>query len=485
MGKNSNKKMRHITMKVIALMLILSLAFSMPVSAETTGDTVNLPAVKGDGIFDGPVKVSANYASYKEKLSDKLVHTWCEYVPTSYNKDTAVPLVIVLHGGALNGYDQGNGDAWNLLSERENFITVYPSNTGNKGGYDPVNNNWKIDYSGDNVDVEYLKLLIEKLETKYNIDKTRIYMTGYSWGDMMALNFATVHGNMLAGLASVVGPTAKGFMVDVKGNQVTPKYALPVLQYRGDNDIFAPTVSGMVTTREGKHSLNWYNKSIWQKINNTTSKPVINIMGNYNTEVYKGEGNCNLVYMEIFGQGHGIAGLGEEYLWDFFSQYTRNADGSVGYTPNNTTPEADNDSIAVEIGSNNMYLNGKVVKMNDNRSDDTVTVVNDVAYVPVEILKTAYGANITYYNEGQQAVIIIGDKTINIAKNNMQVIVNNESDAVTSQVKVIDNKLQIPLVDFTQHILGKYANTRNDVILISDKEDTLSFAMTKTIKKML
>jgi hypothetical protein len=55
------------------------------------------------------------------------LHTWYEYVPSSYNKsDLPVPLLVSLHGGGNNGEGAAKATTFTTIADRENFIILYP-----------------------------------------------------------------------------------------------------------------------------------------------------------------------------------------------------------------------------------------------------------------------------------------------------------------------------------------------------------------------
>ncbi|MEM2787285.1 MAG: PGF-pre-PGF domain-containing protein, partial [Archaeoglobaceae archaeon] len=98
-----------------------------------------------------------------------LERTYYYYVPTSYNVSKPTPLVLVFHGGGSCGLAQML--AGDEFAEQYGFILVTPD------GY-----NWAWDRTRD---VPFVAKIIEEMQAKFNIDKSRIYAMGISMGGMM------------------------------------------------------------------------------------------------------------------------------------------------------------------------------------------------------------------------------------------------------------------------------------------------------------
>jgi polyhydroxybutyrate depolymerase len=89
----------------------------------------------------------------------------------------------------------------NALAEDRGFIVVYPQG---------INNNWNVgfeqDYDNGTKDVEFVKILLEKLEKYYPIDTSRIYATGLSRGGFFIQRLVAEMPNTIKGFVSVGAP---------------------------------------------------------------------------------------------------------------------------------------------------------------------------------------------------------------------------------------------------------------------------------------
>ncbi len=114
--------------------------------------------------------------------------------PKDYSKSGAPsPLLLFLHGSGERGSDLNEVKAWGPPRIIDNggelpFIVVSPQCP--KGEY------WNT---------FLLKGLLDEVIKKYNVDKTRIYLTGLSMGGFGTFNLATAYPDYFAAIAPVCG----------------------------------------------------------------------------------------------------------------------------------------------------------------------------------------------------------------------------------------------------------------------------------------
>ena len=91
------------------------------------------------------------------------------YVPEYYTPDRAWPLVMALHGGSGNG----RGFLWSWLRDARSrgAILVAPTATGNT---------WAL--MGDDTDTPNLMRILESVRARWNVDPSRMLLTGMSDG---------------------------------------------------------------------------------------------------------------------------------------------------------------------------------------------------------------------------------------------------------------------------------------------------------------
>jgi phospholipase/carboxylesterase len=91
------------------------------------------------------------------------------YVPEYYTPDCAWPLVMALHGGSGNG----RGFLWSWLRDARSFgaILVAPTATGST---------WAL--MGHDMDTPNLARILDLVRSRWNIDRTKLLITGMSDG---------------------------------------------------------------------------------------------------------------------------------------------------------------------------------------------------------------------------------------------------------------------------------------------------------------
>lgn len=120
------------------------------------------------------------------------------YLPEDYEKaEKEYPLVLFLHGAGERGNDielvKRNGPP-KLIEEGKNFpfILVSPQC--------PEQTRW-------NYQTQSLIALLDEIESKYRVDKNRIYVTGLSMGGQGTWSLALTQPNRFAAIAPICGWT--------------------------------------------------------------------------------------------------------------------------------------------------------------------------------------------------------------------------------------------------------------------------------------
>jgi len=121
------------------------------------------------------------------------------YVPGSYDRAKATPLVVSLHGGGMWPASQRETSQWNRVADEHGFIVVYPSGTGLAR-----HKAWRADGgAGSAKDVRFISELIDTLKATYNIDLTRVYANGLSNGGGMSFVLSCTLSDRIAAVGLV------------------------------------------------------------------------------------------------------------------------------------------------------------------------------------------------------------------------------------------------------------------------------------------
>ncbi|MBM7661747.1 polyhydroxybutyrate depolymerase [Bacillus mesophilus] len=210
-----------------------------------------------------------------------LVRSFDYYVPSSYTGDEEVPLMLSFHGSGSSSTGQQLLSSYITVAEKEGFIVVFPDSTvigtdGNilaPGTYsDAYNPNtelvrrWNIDSPAVNLamqklstidDVGFTEALIDHFVANFNIDESRVYATGMSWGGFFTNHLGVHLNDRIAGIGAVTGQMA------LSTPQPMLKKGLPVVYVMGDQDPTVPPTGIPGLTYSVKDAI-----SYWLKVNN-------------------------------------------------------------------------------------------------------------------------------------------------------------------------------------------------------------------------
>ena len=114
-------------------------------------------------------------------VNNGFAHTWYEYIPPQLRgTQDKVPLLFNFHGGGCVPLYCAEQSDWHEVADREGFIVVFPEAS--------ANNTWNAwnDTDLPFSDKDFFLALIEHMDTVHPIDRTRIYVSGFSMGGMMS-----------------------------------------------------------------------------------------------------------------------------------------------------------------------------------------------------------------------------------------------------------------------------------------------------------
>ncbi len=168
------------------------------------------------------------------------VREYYVHVPSKYNPERPTAVVFMLHGTSGNGEKSYNISGWKEVGEVENILTVYPSSWRyciiDKGKVKNTTK-WTIypggfEYcSGETPrnDIKFLRRIITELKQRFNVDRKRIYLAGFSNGGAMAGRCAVEMSDEFAAVAEASGTLPKD-------TTFVPRRKLPVMFQLGNSD---------------------------------------------------------------------------------------------------------------------------------------------------------------------------------------------------------------------------------------------------------
>jgi polyhydroxybutyrate depolymerase len=131
--------------------------------------------------------------------------TYFIHVPPSYDAQTPVPLLLMLHGRGGSGEDIAELTNFSDLADENNFIVLYPDGLDNQWNYVKDVPGYS---SMTHDDTAFLLALLDEVSSEYAIDKKRVYVAGFSNGGFMTQRLACDAPERFAAFASVA---AAGF----------------------------------------------------------------------------------------------------------------------------------------------------------------------------------------------------------------------------------------------------------------------------------
>ena len=278
-----------------------------------------------------------------------LQRTYTLRLPSVYDGNTPLPLVIAMHGGFGSGTQLEGQSQLTVKAEQEDFIVVYPDGvpsplnirTWNAGGCCGYAMNNDID------DVGFISALLDTLIADLAIDTLRVYATGMSNGGFMSYRLACELSDRIAAIA----PVAASMTIDA----CSPTRPVPVIGLHSYLDTSVPYLGGI-----GDGISNHYNSpqdSVQTAFALHANCAVLNdtILDNAEVTVIRWhECDCEqemLLYMTRDG-GHSwpggqSTGIGDppstvisanDLMWNFFQQYSLECEVSTTVPANASAP---------------------------------------------------------------------------------------------------------------------------------------------------
>jgi polyhydroxybutyrate depolymerase len=274
-------------------------------------------------------------------MVDGLEREYILHLPKNYGSEN-LPLVMVFHGGGGNAGQMKNHTKFNKLSDKENFIVVYPN---------AVDKNWSDGRIGEKLpmqrdDVKFISNLIDTLTAKYKVDTKRVFSTGISNGGFFSIYLAYKLSDKILAIAPVTANIAENLADEFK-----PEYPVSILLINGTKDPLVKYDGGAVGFGEdgfgrGKSVSTDRTIQIWTKNNECSQSPLVEDIDNKNLAdkckatkyIYNNcKDNTEVILVKIEGGGHTWPGASQylpkiivgtvckdfnatEMIWEFFKQ---------------------------------------------------------------------------------------------------------------------------------------------------------------------
>jgi polyhydroxybutyrate depolymerase len=264
---------------------------------------------------------------------NELTRTYVVHLPQGYSSQQHYPVVILLHGSNQDAGQMARLTHFNQLADLDGIIAVYPNAANGRwnlgaGGearpyrqgryrrYPPPGQRREPNGEGrpQNMDMEFLHRMLDKVASHYTVDTRRIYAVGLGEGGFLALRMGCTAADRIAAVAAVGAAVPRTL-------SCVPSRPISALLMNGTDDPIVPYnggryKGGMVHLLSAEDSA-----KEWARINHCSDKPsesklpALQERGK-ETKVYLFN-NCQegaqVALYEVKGGGHTWPG-GEQYM---------------------------------------------------------------------------------------------------------------------------------------------------------------------------
>ncbi|MGE0879793.1 MAG: PHB depolymerase family esterase, partial [Acidimicrobiia bacterium] len=224
-----------------------------------------------------PVTLTPGDHSYSEVIGGR-TRTWTLMVPSQISTGP-LPMVVVLHGADYTGALIRSDTGYDTPAQRDGFIVAYPDAFGGtwndgRANVDSVAHLNNID------DVGFLSQMIAEAIATGAVNQSRVYVTGFSNGAMMAARLTCERTSTFAAAALVAG---FGPGDPALSTVCSPSKGLPIMSVASTADPIIPYNGGAITSQgNGNRGVSASASdllSLWRTKNACTSTTSSNIGG--------------------------------------------------------------------------------------------------------------------------------------------------------------------------------------------------------------
>lgn len=280
-----------------------------------TGKTLNIDetAQQGTGI---PETVSL--------VSGGINREMVVYAPKNLPKKR--PLLISCHGMAQDMNYQKNQANYEAVADTAKFVVVYPNGLAGGDG----KRGWDL---GSMKDVNFVTDIIDEMAKRYDIDRTKVYLSGFSMGGMFTYYCMTKIADKIAAFAPCSG-------YNMGGPVTSSSRPVPILHIHGDADdvcTYGPVMSHV---------------EAWAKYNGCSTTPVVVTPypkgSNSGATMYRylnGKGGVEVAHIKLPGKGHWHSNdpncvMTNQEIWNFCKRWSLTAGPElVSATPANNSSD--------------------------------------------------------------------------------------------------------------------------------------------------
>lgn len=248
------------------------------------------------------------------------------HLPVGKSKEdvAGLPLVFSVHGRGEPAWLFSTKNGWDTLAdETGEFVLAIPDSPGNV---------WKLERDG-----EAFPAMVEKICAEYHLDRTRVYLTGFSNGGSITREVGTNYPHLFAAISPWNGPVKAPGLVTHQA--ISPKlleegYEMPCWICAGDNDpVTTPSDSldqlepllaaNHCAAQRGEDVCGFIPHELWQKEYYTPQKGYVQ-GDRFSTRVFRDtNGEFRVGYTIMKNMPHGAIKEQSRAAWEFLRVFSR------------------------------------------------------------------------------------------------------------------------------------------------------------------
>lgn len=215
-------------------------------SIRTLKFLVLLPLLPGCGSESSPTLAYGGGNHQITVRSRDLVRRAIVHIPGSISEGQEAPLLVVLHGTGGNGAGMQVATEMDSYADAMGLIVAYP---------DAISGLWTITLA-ETLDMEFVEDLVDEIGRDLLIDRSRVYLTGFSRGALLAMKMACQRKDLVAAVAPVGAPVRTDIVGDCQAGGPVP--AIFILGTEDQFYSWAGSVSEGDTIFGGVESGEWW-----------------------------------------------------------------------------------------------------------------------------------------------------------------------------------------------------------------------------------
>ncbi|MDQ2889569.1 MAG: alpha/beta hydrolase-fold protein [Gemmatimonadota bacterium] len=239
------------------------------------------------------------------RFRDFLLH-----IPAGYDARRSVPLIFVFHGSSASASVIERETSFDMIADSLGFVVVYPE--GLHRGWN-IGECCRYSFMEHVSEVAFVKALIGRLEAGLNLDRSRIFATGYSDGGTLSMLLACSTPQLITAVASV-----SGTLLDPLPECNVSK-PVPALIIHGTADSHIPFKgqAGVRSTAPGQHrTLSAPELTrFWVRRDRCNESPSVSRSGRVVRTEYSCPDSAEVLFYVIEGGEHGWPGGGRGWIF--------------------------------------------------------------------------------------------------------------------------------------------------------------------------